>query len=164
MPRTYDIISTNTPSEASNPFGVPLDSGLRSAVDDLAACTSGVGEKVDNLGEAIREGVRTMERIVMPPLRLTIETVAPEPYDVRRPIPVVIRAVDDGFAASLFDANIHTEGETPQEAFDNLRTLILDTLELLSEQPAETLGPEPRRQLAVLREFIAPCSLSATAE
>jgi predicted RNase H-like HicB family nuclease len=161
MPRYWD--QTNPQTEEGNPFDIgPSD--LKSAVDDLAACTSGLGDKVDTLGDAIRDGVNTIERIVTPPVKLCIETFTPEPYDVRRPIPILIRQIADGYSASLFDANIHTEGETEQEAFDNIRSLLLDVLEVLSKQPEESLGPEPRRQLAVLREFIVPCLPNATAD
>ena len=83
-----------------------------------------------------------------------ITTFGPEPYSAKPPIPVAIRRADDGFLAGFFDANIHTSGETEQEAFDNLRSLILDYYEALEHEKPELLGPEPTRQLAILRDFI----------
>ena len=56
--------------------------------------------------------------------------------------------------ASFFDANIHASGDTEEEAFRNLKSLILDTFDSLSAEPAHRLGPEPTRQLAVLRQFV----------
>ena len=56
--------------------------------------------------------------------------------------------------ASFADANINTSGETQQEAYANLRELILDVLDSLTALPESKLGPGPRRQLAVLREFV----------
>jgi predicted RNase H-like HicB family nuclease len=61
---------------------------------------------------------------------------------------------DDGFTATFFDVNIASGGDTEEEALDNLRSLIIDTFELLDSEPADRLGPEPRRQLQVLRSLI----------
>lgn len=86
---------------------------------------------------------------------VSITTVAPEPYRVIRPIPVVIQPEGDEFSASFFDANIGTADDTQEEAFSNLRSLILDTFDSLEAENSDALGPEPSRQLAVLREFLA---------
>jgi predicted RNase H-like HicB family nuclease len=77
-------------------------------------------------------------------------------YQVLRPIPVSIELSPEknGYLAGFFDANIHTQGDTQQEAFDNLRSLILDFFDDLTNEPPENLGKEPKRQLAVLQEFI----------
>jgi hypothetical protein len=85
----------------------------------------------------------------------TIQTFEPEPYELLKPIGVTI-APDSagGFVASFFDANVSTTGDNEQEAFGDLKNLILDTLESLSREAPERLGPEPLRQLAVLRSFI----------
>jgi hypothetical protein len=84
-----------------------------------------------------------------------ITTVAPELYRVIRPIPVVIQPEGDEFSANFFDANIGTAGDTQEEAFSNLRSLILDTFDSLEAENSDALGPEPSSQLAVLREFLA---------
>jgi predicted RNase H-like HicB family nuclease len=78
----------------------------------------------------------------------------PGRYELTRDIPVVLRPSDDGFTATYFDANIATGGDTEEEALDNLRSLIIDTFELLESQPSENLGPEPQRQSKVLRSLI----------
>lgn len=84
-----------------------------------------------------------------------IQTFAPEPYQLLAPISVAIESDDHGdYIASFFDANISTSGETEQEAFDNLKNLILDIFDSLSKERPERLGPDPRRQLEVLRSFI----------
>jgi dCTP deaminase len=86
------------------------------------------------------------------PVPLTI--LEPGRYELTRDIPVVLRPSDDGFTATYFDANIATGGDTEEEALDNLRSLIIDTFELLESQPSENLGPEPQRQSKVLRSLI----------
>jgi hypothetical protein len=78
-----------------------------------------------------------------------------EPYRLLKPISVQIKSLgDDDFLASLSEANIAISGDSPQEAFQSLASHILDVFEIL-EREESTLGPEPTRQLAVLREHIA---------
>lgn len=88
------------------------------------------------------------------PVTFHIETFAPEPYKVRRPIPIVTRPDGEGYIASFADANINSSGDTRQEAYANVKELLLDMLESLGSLPPEQLGPRPARQLAVLRDFI----------
>lgn len=89
---------------------------------------------------------------------LWIYSFAPEPYRVLRPIPIKIASSDRGWIGSFYDANIHASGGTHGEAIENLRSLILEAYEMLSEENHATLGPEPAKQLARLRCFIAPIS------
>ena len=83
-----------------------------------------------------------------------IATFAPEPYEVDRPLPVTIYKSGEEYTASLFDANLHTSGDNEQEAFQNLKSLILDTFDGLTTRSVDELGPGPRRQLEVLKHFI----------
>lgn len=85
---------------------------------------------------------------------LYIETFAPEPYRVKKAIPVCVQHRMDGFVASFADANILASGDTQQEAYGNLKELLLDVFDNLSALPVSKLGPEPRRQLAVLKDFL----------
>jgi len=85
---------------------------------------------------------------------LYLSTFAPEPYSLKRPIPIFIQETTGGFLASFVDANINTSGDTQQEAFANARELILDVFDRLHGLPAKKLGPGPARQFAVLRDFI----------
>ena len=84
-----------------------------------------------------------------------ITSFAPEPYNLIRPIIAVIQLGEGGYSAGFFDANVYASGDTEEEALRNLKSLILDVFDSLSAEPVETLGPEPKRQLAVLQEFIA---------
>jgi len=85
-----------------------------------------------------------------------ITTLAPEPFQLLRDIPAVVRPAGDGFTATFFDANVSSAGDSEEEAVSNLRSLILDTFEYLNSEPPGTLGPEPKRQLGVLRVFLKP--------
>lgn len=75
-----------------------------------------------------------------------------EPYRTLKPIPVVLKWTGDEYLARFDKANIAMSGSTCSEALGNLAACILDTLEDYSSEP--TLGPEPARQLAVLRQYV----------
>jgi hypothetical protein len=82
-----------------------------------------------------------------------IETLAPEPVLLKRPLHVVVRPTDGEYQATLFDANIGITGDTAEEAVSNLKQLIVDVFEQL-ECNEGSLGPAAIRQLAVLKEFL----------
>jgi predicted RNase H-like HicB family nuclease len=84
-----------------------------------------------------------------------ITTVAPEPYEICRPLLVTVQPSGEEYVAGFFDANVYASGDTEEEAVTNLKSVLLDVFDSLSSEPADSLGPEPARQLAVLREFIA---------
>jgi len=83
-----------------------------------------------------------------------INTFTPNPYDLLKPVLVSVQAVEDEFEAGWFDANIHTTGENEEEAVSNLKSLILDYFEIFTNEPSEKLGIEPKRQLAILNQYI----------
>jgi len=103
----------------------------------------------NEIREIKAELTRRVETIVIP-----IATLAPEPYELVRAIPVVVQPAGGEFIATFFDANISTAGDTQEEAVANLRSLLLDMFEYLESEPPEALGPEPTRQLGVLRAFL----------
>ncbi|HLG14538.1 MAG TPA: dCTP deaminase [Blastocatellia bacterium] len=76
------------------------------------------------------------------------------PFELIRDITAVVQSADGGFTATFFDANISTSGETQEEAVSNLRSLLEEVFEDLEAEPVEKLGPEPLRQLALLKRFI----------
>jgi predicted RNase H-like HicB family nuclease len=86
---------------------------------------------------------------------VVVSTFSPEPYTVKQPIPVNIRLSGESFIASFFDANISTSGETEEEAFSNLKSLLVETFDFLESLPEQQLGPEPLRQITVLRDFVS---------
>jgi predicted RNase H-like HicB family nuclease len=114
-----------------------------------SAGTSSSAAVWNEIREIKAELTRRVETIVIP-----IATLAPEPYELVRAIPVVVQPAGGEFIASFFDANISTAGDTQEEAVANLRSLLLDMFEYLESEPPEALGPEPTRQLGVLRAFL----------
>ena len=85
-----------------------------------------------------------------------IQSFTPEPYEVLLPFTAVVKPCDDGYEASFFDANIHSSGDTEEEAISNLKSAILDMFDRLSDLAGqEKLGPEPTRQLQVLRRHVS---------
>jgi predicted RNase H-like HicB family nuclease len=76
-------------------------------------------------------------------------------FSVQHPFLAVVQPDEDGFNATFFDANIGTSGDTQDEAVANLKDLILITFEQFESLEHENkLGPEPARQLSVLRKVI----------
>ncbi len=121
-------------------------------------------EPVDGPGEpleepAVQESVpsRTVGRdghSQTPSILVPISTLAPHPFTLLRDIPCLIQPADSGFLASFFDANISASGDTQQEALENLKSLLIDIYDDLVSEPPEKLGPEPARQLAVLKAVL----------
>ena len=57
------------------------------------------------------------------------------------------------FTATFDEAGISIGGESFRDAFEALVSEILDTFDYFTKHEAE-LGPEPQRQLAILRRYI----------
>ncbi len=85
---------------------------------------------------------------------VTICSLAPEPYELTKPIVFDVRPSKGEFVASFHDADIHVTGGTAQEAVDDAKAYLLDIFENLLEKPRKKLGPRPKRRLAVLEELI----------
>lgn len=104
--------------------------------------------------EAIEERLSALET-EKAAVRTPLTSLAPSAYHLLKPLEVVIEPGDGGFVATLYDANISAAGENQTEAFGNLRDLVVAMWEMLEEAEEGELGPEPARQRAVLREYIA---------
>lgn len=87
-------------------------------------------------------------------LRILVTTFTPDPFEVLRPFEVIVEPCDGEYVASFYDGNINASGDTPTEAYANLKDMIIGTYELFVDMDEEELGPEPLRQLAVLREVM----------
>ncbi len=112
--------------------------------------------RLDQLNDRVADISERLSKleVASPALRVAITSFAPESYSVVRPIEVLIEPVDDSYVASFFDANVSASGDNQQEAFDNLKALILDVYDSLRAESPSRLGPEPKRQLAVLESFL----------
>jgi len=113
-----------------------------------------ISEKISLAGKLTELECR-VKRLETKGIPAQITTLTPAPLKLRRNIPVVIDFNGEDYTASFFDANLHGSGETDQEAFDGLRDRIVLTFEILDQHDEKKLGPEPKRQLAVLRAIIS---------
>jgi hypothetical protein len=96
------------------------------------------------------ESLRTGGRAVWVP----IETLAPEPYDLLRPIAVVVTPSNEGFEAAFFDAQIYAGGETEEDALTNLKSCLLDTFDRLNQLGDSELGPGLLKQKQILSWYL----------
>lgn len=87
-------------------------------------------------------------------LLIPISTFAPEPFEVVKGFSVVVRPDEDGFVATLFDANISSSGETPEEAVANVKDLILMIFRDFETKDDRDLGPAMIQQKYALRGLI----------
>jgi predicted RNase H-like HicB family nuclease len=83
-----------------------------------------------------------------------IETLEPEPYELVRPVHVVVQPEEDSYVATFFDANVNASGETQQDAVANLKDMLVTLFERLEKEPRTNLGKGPALQLAVLRSIL----------
>jgi len=101
----------------------------------------------------LKERFATLEQLT--PILVPVETFAPEPYEIIKPFQVVVKFYEDQYVASFFDANLSASGGTQEEAVFNLKDMLIEAFDMLNEIEEDKLGPGPRQQKAVLREFLA---------
>jgi hypothetical protein len=85
---------------------------------------------------------------------ICITTFAPEPYELLRPISIVIEGQTEGFTASFVEANINAFGKTEHEATNMVKDTILMAYERLVSKDDETLRPGPLKQKQILISVI----------
>lgn len=90
---------------------------------------------------------------VTPGVLIPIQTFAPEPYELKRPILAVVRPYDHEYTATFPDAVLTTYGDDEWKAVENLKLMIIYMYDILSK-PGLPLAPPLEKQLAVLRDFI----------
>jgi hypothetical protein len=108
-------------------------------------------ERVEAAVDVLRERVEHLAARTV----LMIETLAPLPLRLLKPFHITVEPYDGGFKAYFADGGLTGSGETVGEAIWSLKDLMAVTYESLSELQEQQLGPGPRRQFAVLREFIS---------
>jgi hypothetical protein len=101
------------------------------------------------VGERPKPPTRGHVSLIVP-----ITTFTPESFELTRDILAVIEESDDEYIASFYDANVSAGGSNQEEAIANLKDLLLSRFDYLDRLSPEKLGPGPRRQFAVLQEFI----------
>jgi predicted RNase H-like HicB family nuclease len=113
-------------------------------------------ERLEGMETALRGLLAKVDRVIVPgPCTwIPIQTFAPEPYEAVRPLAAVISPTEDGYEACFYDANLYASGDTEEEAFSNLKSVILDHYDHLSGTDDAQLGPAPRRQKMILATLV----------
>jgi hypothetical protein len=131
---------------------------VRTGIEELAAMASQKQKhefRITLLEIVVNELKASVHRLQCSQTKLVaINTFAPEPYEVLKPIIVSIISVEGGFNACWFDANVHSSGENEEEAVSSVKSMILDFVDSFAKESEETLGPESKRQMAVIKQFV----------
>ncbi len=109
-------------------------------------------KKLEEQVAALTEKVKVLEIRISAVVPIT--TFAPEPFEPLKEIKAVVEESEDEFIASFHDANVSAGGSNRQEAYENLKDLLLSRFDYLDQMPSAKLGPALQRQIAVLRQFI----------
>jgi hypothetical protein len=121
----------------------------------IGALTSGVLTKTASRFAEL--GIRNHENNVIPQLVSVAEitSFSPEPYSLKCP-PLRIEIVSQGceVVASHHESNIHASGDTPYEAIENLKSVMLDIFDSLTAEPIQSLGQKAKCQRALLESLI----------
>jgi hypothetical protein len=89
------------------------------------------------------------------PMPVRIATLVEQELTLRREIPVVVRPEgDEEYVAMFVEANLASSGDTVHEAVDNLKDFMAEVFRKYSSLPPQKLGPGPKKQLQVLKQFI----------
>lgn len=128
-----------------------LDTEILSHVQRLDAEIQTLRRSVD----AIAEGAEQRND----PFTVHITSLAPEPFQVTREIPVLVETLvnedqEEEFVVRFVEANVGSSGESLEEAVRNLKARLISKL-LSLEEFEDRLGPRPKAQLDVLRSVIA---------
>lgn len=106
--------------------------------------------KVAQLGRRVRELEAREQPLVVP-----INTFAPEPYiPAEKAILAVVTRVEKGYVASVHDVNVGASGDTVLEAIENLKEVLVFTLEDLGEEPPGQLSKRAASQLCALQAIM----------
>jgi hypothetical protein len=103
---------------------VSISLGLFNDIERMAAAASQPFDAA--LASVIKQGLRAGDDPAQGSVVVPLSTLDPDAqYRITQEVPVVIEPSEEEFIATFFDANISTSGDTPVEAFDNLRSLIV---------------------------------------
>jgi hypothetical protein len=119
----------------------------------MGECTMGVQTEITDPVPSL--GVLNLNRNVSPEVIADqITSFSPEPYALKSPMHIKILGREGEYIASHHESNIHASGDTTFEAIENLKSIILDTFDLLTSEPLENLGSKAKSQRAILEGVI----------
>ena len=120
--------------------------GHRQDIQDIRARL----RNLEAAATSILDAIKARRTCIWVPL----ESLAPAPFRAKRPLTLVVSGSEDGFEASSFDLDLHGSGDTEGEALLDLKDVILETYERLTELDDEQLGPAQLRKKQLLSELI----------
>jgi len=88
-------------------------------------------------------------------IALSIAELGEPGYRLLKSIPITIQIEEGAYLASFFEANVHASGDTDQEAYENLRSMVLDTFDSLEKRTDSELATGAQHQRRVLVAYIA---------
>lgn len=112
-----------------------------------------------NKFNALEKRVKSIEnRITTNPV--TINTLANDDWELKHLLNVTVeQRAEDEFIACLCDVDLYGYGETIPDAIDDLKAIIIDQFEYLSErQHTIRLGSMPKKQLEFLKSVLVSTS------
>jgi hypothetical protein len=113
-------------------------------------------DTLENRITRIEEKLVDLEGGQLAPVKVLLQSLEPDPFELSRHVEILIQPSGDGFLASFLDANLSISGDTQHEALSSLKALMVDVFEQLDQLGEEKLGPGPARQLCILRSLMRP--------
>lgn len=115
-----------------------------------------LSERLSRIEGTLRDAIKGIEQLQLQQssVWVPIQSFAPEPYEVLKPFTVVVRPDGEEFEASFFDANLHGSGDTEEEAVSDLKFVMIESFERLSELGDDKLGPAMLKQKRILTSQI----------
>ncbi|WP_367875086.1 hypothetical protein [Luteolibacter sp. Populi] len=147
---------------SAKPSGPALEEEDRQRLfKTLASFSDLIEEKVHNdlrlgvLEKVVVElSARVTELSSLQPITVEVRTFAPEPYRAKTSLAICVQPSADEFTATYFDAGMSATGDTPTEAVENLKDLIISAFERYGTMDIKKLGPALQKRLAVLNQVI----------
>lgn len=129
---------------------------LAHAMINQSARLAELNGRVSQIERALTDMAKGIDllRVQQPSVWVPVQSFAPEPYEVLRPFTVVVRPDGEEFEASFFDANLYGSGDTEEEAVSDLKVVMIESFDRLSELGDDKLGPAMLKQKRVLTAHI----------
>ena len=88
------------------------------------------------------------------PSVIAINALTDEEYEILHPIVATLERVDNNFTLSLDEVDISASGETPAEAIDAFKEMLVTTTDILESTPDESLSLRLACNKKALRQLI----------
>lgn len=129
---------------------------LTEAILSQSAKLAELSVRVSRIESVLNDVIKGIDvlRVQQPSFAVPINSLVPEPYEVLKPFTLVVKPDGEEFQACFFDANLYGTGDTEEEAVSDLKSVLIETFERLSELKDNKLGPAMLRQKRVVMAHI----------